>query len=86
MLLQMALLHPILWLSNIPLCICTSSSLSIRLSGPILLLNPVNFIPWAVSTMGAYMGQGFYISYFPRAWGSVSGTEWQTKLIEPMLK
>ena len=32
MLLQMALFHPFLRLSYIPLCICTTSSLSISLS------------------------------------------------------
>ena len=32
MLLQMALFHSFLWLSSIPLCICTISSLSINLS------------------------------------------------------
>ena len=32
MLLQMALFNSILWLSNAPLCMCTTSSLSIPLS------------------------------------------------------
>ena len=36
MLLQMALFYSFLWLSNIPLCICTTSSLSIHLSMDIL--------------------------------------------------
>ena len=38
MLLQMALFHSFLWLGNIPLCICTTSSFSIFLSMDIQVL------------------------------------------------
>ena len=52
MLLQMALFHSFLWLNNIPLYLCTSSSLSI----PLLMDIYVASVAWLLDSATVNMG------------------------------